>query len=247
MITIQERPDISTQLHDDTSVQHSCFARKNVQHGRFGGLHHRQPAMTMSAMLRQERLAARDQLDPISRCGKSGRIHRLLLAHPAAAAAEHFFLYIHFRSEVETLPLLNKLLAAGKTVSVPLTLRREGRLLAVQITDPASQLRPGCFGILEPNREQIRQTAVNPAEIDIALVPGSVFDRRGGRLGYGGGFYDRFLSQDAPQALRIGLAFAMQLTDRVPLEPHDQVMDILVTEEQVYECRRNRHAQDSHL
>lgn len=200
-----------------------------------------------SRVLRHERLAARDQLNPISRCEKSCRIHRRLLASQSAEASEHFFLYIHFRSEVETLPLLNRLLDAGKTVSVPLTLRREGRLAAVRVTDPVRQLRPGCFGILEPAAKQVAQAAVSPATIDIAVVPGSVFDCRGGRLGYGGGFYDRFLSRDAPQALRVGLAFAMQLADQVPLEPHDQLMDMLVTEEQLYECRRNRHAPDSHL
>jgi 5-formyltetrahydrofolate cyclo-ligase len=200
-----------------------------------------------SRVLRKERLAARDQLDPVSRCEKSFRIHRRLLASQAAAVSEHFFLYIHFRSEVETLPLLNRLLAAGKTVSVPLTLRREGRLAAVRVTDPAQQLRPGCFGILEPAAKQAAHAAVSPTAIDVAVVPGSVFDCRGGRLGYGGGFYDRFLSRDAPQALRIGLAFAVQLAEQVPLEPHDQLMDLLVTEEQLYECRRNRHAQDSHL
>ncbi|CAK8721451.1 5-formyltetrahydrofolate cyclo-ligase [Candidatus Electronema halotolerans] len=221
-----------------------CFEENHIVLYRKDGMTR---AVSKSALLRKERLAARDQLDPISRCEMSWRIHRLLLDCPAAAAAEHFFLYVHFRSEVETLSLLTKLLAAGRTVSVPLTLRREGRLLAVRITDPASQLRPGCFGILEPSQQQTAQAMINPGEIDIALVPGSVFDRRGGRLGYGGGFYDRFLSQDAPQALRVGLAFAMQLTDRVPLKPHDQLMDMLVTEEQLYECRRNRHAQDSHL
>jgi 5-formyltetrahydrofolate cyclo-ligase len=192
--------------------------------------------------LRQAKLTARDQLAPAIRYEKSCRIHRLLLNHPAIATAEHFFLYVHFRSEVETLPLLAHLLAAGKTVSVPLTLRKESRLLAVQITDPASQLTTGYFGILEPSK---MQAAVNPADIDIALVPGSVFDQGGGRLGYGGGFYDRFLIQAAPQALRVGLAFAMQLVDQVPTAAHDQLMDILVTEEQLYDCRRIRHAQDS--
>lgn len=194
--------------------------------------------------LRQANLTARDQLAPAIRCEKSCRIHTLLLNLPEIATAKHFFLYVHFRSEVETLPLLTHLLVAGKTVSAPLTLRKESRLLAVQITDPASQLEPGCFGILEPNKTQ---AAVNPASIDIALVPGSVFDQGGGRLGYGGGFYDRFLSQDAPQALRVGLAFAMQLVDQVPTAAHDQLMDILVTEEQLYDCRRIRHAQDSDI
>jgi 5-formyltetrahydrofolate cyclo-ligase len=236
MGSIQMRTEVKT-------LPVCCEGDRIVLHTKGG----RTRAVSTSALLRKERLAARDRLDPVSRCEKSWRIHRLLLACPAAAAAEHFFLYVHFRSEVETMTLLTKLLEDGKTVSVPLTLRREGRLLAVRITDPASQLRPGCFGILEPSRQQTAQAMINPARIDIALVPGSVFDRRGGRLGYGGGFYDRFLSQDAPQALRVGLAFAIQLADRVPLEPHDQLMDMLVTEEQLYECRRNCHAQDSHL
>lgn len=194
--------------------------------------------------LRADMLAARDRLNPASRAEKNRRIAALLTEHPTALAAAHVFVYVHFRSEVETLPLIEHFLAAGKTVSVPLTLRKEGRLLAVRITDPASQLRPGCFGILEPDKEQ---RAVNPAGIDLALIPGSVFDRRGGRLGYGGGFYDRFLSQNAPQALRAALAYAMQLVEQVPLEAHDQLMDILVTEEQLYDCRRNRDAQDSNI
>jgi 5-formyltetrahydrofolate cyclo-ligase len=203
--------------------------------------------VSTSALLRKKRLAARDQLDSASRQEKSRAIHRLLLDNPAVQAAEEFFLYIHFRSEVETVSLLQQLLALGKRVTVPRTLHKERTLLAVQITDLASQLEPGCFGILEPTQQQIAQATINPASIDIALVPGSVFDRQGGRLGYGGGFYDRFLSQDAPQALRIGLAFSLQLTTRLSLEPHDQRMDLLVTEEQCYTCQRNRYAQNSSL
>lgn len=197
-----------------------------------------------SCLLRRAALAARDQLDPISRSEKSSRIAALLTEHPAVRAARHLFIYVHFRSEVETLPLIERFLAAGKTVSVPLTLRKEQRLSAVRITDPAAQLSPGCFGILEPTQEQ---TAADPAGIDLALIPGSVFDQFGGRLGYGGGFYDRFLSQDAPQALRVALAYAMQLAEHVPLEAHDQLMDLIVTEEQCYDCRRIRDAQDSDI
>ncbi|MGX9725808.1 MAG: 5-formyltetrahydrofolate cyclo-ligase [Candidatus Electronema sp. VV] len=202
---------------------------------------------TTSCILRRAMLAARDQLDPASRAEKSRCIAALLMQHQAVLAAQHFFVYVHFRSEVETLPLIEQLLAAGKTVSVPLTLRKEGRLLAVRITDPASQLEPGCFGILEPSKGQAAVAAVKPETIETAIVPGSVFDQLGGRLGYGGGFYDRFLSQDAPQGLRVALAYAMQLAEQVPLEAHDQLMDILVTEKQLYDCRRIRHAQDSYI
>ncbi|WP_417908766.1 5-formyltetrahydrofolate cyclo-ligase [Candidatus Electronema sp. PJ] len=195
-------------------------------------------------LLRQTKLAARDQLPPAHRWEKSRCIHELLTAHPAVAAAEHIFLYVHFRSEVETLSLLEHFLAVGKTVSVSRTLRKEKRLLAVPITDPARQLQPGCYGILEPTSAQ---AAIEPDRLDLVLVPGSVFDQGGGRLGYGGGFYDRFLSQDAPQALRIGLSFEIQLVDQVPTEAHDQFMDILVTEEQLYDCRRIRYAQNCNI
>ncbi|MCW5208768.1 hypothetical protein VU10_00855 [Desulfobulbus sp. US1] len=62
----------------------------------------------------------------------------------------------------------------------------------------------------------------------------------GGRLGYGGGYYDRFLTQDAPQARRIGLAYALQMVEQVPMEAHDQYMDMIITEQQAYACKKLR-------
>ncbi|MHB8809208.1 MAG: 5-formyltetrahydrofolate cyclo-ligase, partial [Desulfobulbaceae bacterium] len=69
----------------------------------------------------------------------------------------------------------------------------------------------------------------------------------GGRLGYGGGYYDRFLALEAPQALRIALAFGLQVVEQVPVEPHDQLMDFVVTEANLYDCRRMRHGQDRRI
>ncbi|CAK8719668.1 5-formyltetrahydrofolate cyclo-ligase [Candidatus Electrothrix laxa] len=188
-------------------------------------------------LLRKERLAERDLLDAALRQSKSEQIQALLLKQAVIVHAKHLFLYVHFRSEVETFTLIEHCLAKGKTVSVPVTLRKESRLLAVQITEPATQLKPGCFGILEPTEEQIAHATIDSTEIDAVLVPGSVFDSLGGRLGYGGGYYDRFLTQDAPQARRIGLAYALQVVEQVPMEAHDQYMDIIITEQQVYACR----------
>ena len=192
--------------------------------------------------LRRNRLATRDQIDPDIRQEKSRQIEELLTAHPLISAAEHLFIYVHFRSEVQTLALIRQLIAAGKTVSVPVTLIQQSRLLAVQLTDPDSQLASGCFGIPEPTRARIAEATVDPQSIDTVVLPGSVFDLAGGRLGYGGGFYDRFLTESAPRAVRVGLAFEMQLVEQVPMEPHDQFMDILVTEQQIYNCRRFRNA-----
>lgn len=195
--------------------------------------------------LRKQRLMARDQLEPSVRREKSRRICQLLTGHPLINSAGHLFIYVHFRSEVETAELIRHLIAAGKTISVPVTRLDESRLLAVQVKDIDRQLVKGCYGILEPGPELIARATVSPETIDAALIPGSVFDLNGGRLGYGGGYYDRFLSRDAAGASRIGLAFETQLVERVPMQPHDQYMDELVTEKQIYDCRRIRNAQDS--
>lgn len=186
--------------------------------------------------IRKERLAERNLLDAEQRRGRSEEIQARLLKLPMIRDAGHLFIYVHFRSEVQTLALIEQCLAQGKTVSVPVTLPDASRLLAVQLTDPAKQLEPGCFGIPEPAAELIARARVDPTKIDVVLVPGSVFDPCGGRLGYGGGYYDRFLTQDAPQARRVGLAYAVQLVEQVPMEAHDQYMDMIITEQQVSTC-----------
>ncbi|MCI5223238.1 MAG: 5-formyltetrahydrofolate cyclo-ligase [Candidatus Electrothrix sp. AR4] len=190
--------------------------------------------------LRKNRLAARDQMGRTQRRECSRRIRTKLAETPLVSDAKHLFVYVHFRSEVETIKLINQLLSEGKTVSVPVTLLGVSRLLAVQLTDPAAQLESGAFGILEPTKERIAQATIDPTTIDIVLVPGSVFDQAGGRLGYGGGFYDRFFVQSAPQAARIGLAYELQMVEQVPMQFHDQYMDMVVTEEKAYNCRRLR-------
>jgi len=173
---------------------------------------------------------------------KSTDVISMLTSLPAVHDAAHLFIYVHFRSEVQTMGLIRQLIAEGKTISVPVTLAAESRIIAVRITDPDSQLIPGYYDILEPTPEQIFRATIDPTTLDSVLVPGSVFDPLGGRLGYGGGFYDRFLSESAPQAWQIGLAYALQIVEQVPMESHDQYMDQLVTEQQIFDCRRNRNA-----
>ena len=192
--------------------------------------------------LRQDKLADRNRMDPAERQQQSRQIMSLLLAEQLLTERNNMFIYVNFRSEVETMDLIKELIAAGKTVSVPVTLQKESSLLAVQLTDPESQLAAGCYGIPEPTPARIRQATIDPATIETVLLPGSVFDKQGGRLGYGGGYYDRFLSQAAPEASRIGLAFSLQMIERVPMQSHDQFMDMIVTEQQLYDCKRNRNA-----
>ncbi|RUM38737.1 MAG: 5-formyltetrahydrofolate cyclo-ligase [Desulfobulbus sp.] len=192
--------------------------------------------------LRKNILQTRDRIPAAHRKQMSTTIHNLLLPHLSICKAGHIFIYVHFRSEVQTMDLIKQLLQKGCTVSVPLTLAKQSTLLPISIDNPEEQLIPGYYGIPEPTPAAVAASTGRCADIDTVIVPGSVFDARGGRLGYGGGFYDRFLSRDAPQAKRVALAYEAQMIASVPVEPHDQCMDHVITEKQIYNCQRSCHA-----
>ncbi|MGV1100806.1 5-formyltetrahydrofolate cyclo-ligase [Thiovibrio sp. JS02] len=179
------------------------------------------------AALRKRILAARDRLPVGERAAKSLAIAGRLWALPVFAEAKSILVYVNFRSEVETLPLIRDCLARGKAVSVPLTVTAGRRLEAYSLADPDRDLVPGYCRIPEPAKGL---PLVAPAGLEVVIVPGSVFDAQGGRLGYGGGYYDRFLGNEAARALRIGLAYDLQVIRRVPVEAHDQRLHYLVTE-----------------
>jgi 5-formyltetrahydrofolate cyclo-ligase len=181
--------------------------------------------------LRREVLVGRDRLASADRCRKSGLIEENLWQLEEITKAEVLFIYVNFRSEVETRPLIRHCLAQGKQVAVPLTDLRNSRLLPYAVNDPDQDLRPGYCGIPEP--VQGRLVAIDPRAIETVILPGSVFDEQGGRLGYGGGYYDRFLANDAPEARRVGIAFEQQLVEQLPLLPHDKRLHILVTEKRI--------------
>jgi 5-formyltetrahydrofolate cyclo-ligase len=181
--------------------------------------------------LRRRILAARDGLPVAARREKSRAVLDNFLRLPGMQEWSTLFIYVHFRSEVETVELIKECLGCGMRVAVPLVDASARRMLPLLIRDPAKDLAPGYYDIPEP--DPARALPVEPKEIDAAVIPGSVFDIHGGRLGYGGGYYDRFLANDAPQAKRIGFAFEMQVVDKVPLESHDQLLDILITEKRI--------------
>jgi 5-formyltetrahydrofolate cyclo-ligase len=167
--------------------------------------------------LRKKILAGRNQLSQSEVTEKSRMAVKNILGLPAMENWTTLFVYVNFRSELETTALIYRLLDRGKRVAVPLVDAAAVRMIPFLINDPESELRPGYYDIPEPDPE--KSVKVSPAEIDAAFIPGSVFDKQGGRLGYGGGYYDRFLQNEAPQAKRLGLAFEMQVVDKVPVLP----------------------------
>lgn len=182
--------------------------------------------------LRKEILAARNAQSAEEIRDKSSIICDKMLTLPEIRNSSSIFLYVSFRSEVETISLLQQLIDAGKIVSVPITYVKAPRLDAIRITNPEKDLVPGYCNIPEPREEILVSNYVAPETIDAIILPGSVFDMRCGRFGYGGGFYDRFVSA-APAAHRIGLAFDLQIVERAPLQDHDELLDMVITEKRI--------------
>lgn len=188
--------------------------------------------------LRSEILRKRDSLSCSIQRDHARRVLEHIVSLEQFVEARTILLYVDFRSELGTRTLLERVLGSGKRLLLPVTLVKERDLLAVSISDPASELAPGYCSIPEPRTEIRSRQTVAPIEIDLIFLPGSVFDERGGRMGYGGGFYDRFVSNRAPQAYRIGLAHELQMVPKAPLEEHDEVLDFIITEERIIEGRR---------
>jgi 5-formyltetrahydrofolate cyclo-ligase len=183
--------------------------------------------------LKKNIIAARNGLSVAERECKSEQILSTLLSLDILTTVDTIFVYINFRSEVQTRHLIATLLRMGKRIVVPVTLAQERRLLAVTINNVDQDCVPGFCSIPEPRPELWGNQQVAGRDIEAILLPGSVFDERCGRWGYGGGYYDRFLANEAPQAIRIALAFDLQIVKQLSLQPHDQLMDIIVTEKRV--------------
>lgn len=181
---------------------------------------------TAKKMLRQSVLEARRAMTPATRQTASRQILAELYTLPDFAAARTVFLYASMADEVQLYTLMEYCLLLEKTVCLPL-ITGPGTMDAVKLSS-MDALIPGKFGI--KTIDPVRCELVPPSVIDLIVVPGAAFDARGRRLGLGAGYYDRFMAERAPQARRIALAFDCQLADCVPVEPHDQIVDLVITE-----------------
>lgn len=181
--------------------------------------------------LRKKILCLRDNLGGQQKQANDTAILNNLWEVWAFADAATVFTYVSFRSEVSTCLLLARCLARGKTIVVPRTSPNDHELKLFSITEPGEDLFPGYCNIPEPDPH--KSVPANEDTIDVVLLPGSVFDEQGGRLGYGGGYYDRFLARERVRAIRIGLAYELQVVRELPLLPHDQRVHILVTEQRI--------------
>jgi len=181
--------------------------------------------------LRAAAMLRRDALDDRER--RSAAICALVVASPSYAAARAIHCYLPMRSEVDTRPLITAALAHGKRVAVPIVVPKAVELAHAWLESLATDaLTAGVFGTFNPR--DLRPAV--PGDWDLVIVPLLAFDRRGYRLGYGKGFYDRLLAAGA--VTTIGVGFAAQEIDALPAEAHDIALDWIFTERDVIESRR---------
>lgn len=196
-------------------------------------LEHLQDPVAAKAVLRREVSARRDALDPDSRARLSAAVLARVVALGAFRRARRVLAYASFGTELDTRPFLQQVLDGGRMLVLPRIERAARRLALHQVGDLDTELRPGVWGIPEPDPDRSRP--VTPGEIDFVLVPGLVFDPRGGRIGYGAGYYDRLLAAWAPpMPPLIAAAFELQVVPAVPVLPTDHRVDLVVTESRTY-------------
>jgi 5-formyltetrahydrofolate cyclo-ligase len=187
--------------------------------------------MLTKAELREHLLAQRTMLTPADIEQRSSVIAAYVCALPAFCVSHTVMVYLALPQEVQTMQIITQARQSQKRVAVPVI--RGQDLVAVALSEASTQLRRGRFGILEPCGPQ---HVIHPQEIGCITVPGIAFDARGGRLGFGKGYYDRFLRQLPVTTYRCGLAFGIQVVPCVPQAPHDICMHGIVTEQGYIPC-----------
>jgi 5-formyltetrahydrofolate cyclo-ligase len=166
----------------------------------------------------------------------SARIWQRVFERAEYEQAATVMTYVGVGEEVETRPFLPRIRADHKRIVVPYC--RSGVLELFPLND-LDELAPSTFGLLEPKRELrgLPDRQVSVEELDFVITPGVAFDRQGGRLGHGKGYYDKLLRRLRADAVVLGIAFECQVLAEVPMLPHDVPMDHVATEAAVYQGR----------
>jgi 5-formyltetrahydrofolate cyclo-ligase len=175
---------------------------------------------------------AQENKDELSR-----QIVKTFMDLPEYQSGATVLFYLDVRSEVRTRHSLQDALDSGKKIVVPFCV--EGNELELFHLTSLDELAVGMYKILEP-REELRslpEKRVDVKSIDLIMVPGVAFDRRGGRTGHGKGYYDRLLEDARLDTPLVALAFDCQMFDEIPMQSHDVFMDKVITESSVFDGR----------
>jgi 5-formyltetrahydrofolate cyclo-ligase len=182
--------------------------------------------------IREEAHARRNALE--NKDELSRHIVHQFMNLPEYASAKTVLFYVDVRSEVRTRHSLPAALESGKTIVIPWC--TESVELALFRLESMDELAIGMYKILEPKPELrlLPEKQVDPKTIDLVMVPGVAFDRRGARMGHGKGYYDKLLENARPDTPLVALAFDCQLFPDIPVAPHDVFMHKIITEKDIH-------------
>jgi 5-formyltetrahydrofolate cyclo-ligase len=181
-------------------------------------------------VLRKKILTQRKNINTVEKQEMDNKILDKFYKSEYYRKAKKIFIYVSYDSEINTKAIINKALIDNKKIYVPRTEFKTRLMDAVEITS-LGDLIENKYGILEP---EIKKPHINPNELDLIVVPGLAFDRCGGRIGYGAGFYDRYfkkISQDnIKEIIKLSLAYDFQILEKVPMNAQDIPVNCIITE-----------------
>jgi 5-formyltetrahydrofolate cyclo-ligase len=195
----------------------------------------------MKTSLRKDLRRRLAEIAPEACAARSERACRRLAGLDIFRRARTVMIFCSMHGEIDTTTLAEAAWADAKTVLAPKVARRGRWMIPVRCDSLSEGVAPGVFGIREP----LGHEAWPLDEIDLVVAPALAYDRRGHRLGRGGGYYDRFLASPELHAETCGLAFAEQIVDRLPAEAHDRPVQVVVTDREV--LRFAPHAEHGRL
>lgn len=187
-------------------------------------------------IVRNQIIQKRDSMTPEEKKLKDEMIRQRLKRLREYKDAKNVLMFAPFRSEINTYSMIRDALTAQKTVILPKVDSAKRNLLLLSILD-VNELKNGYLNIPEPDVGEERE--VSPDRIDFVLMPGVAFDEQRGRLGYGGGYYDRLISRMKKKPPLVAIAYEEQITSTVPVTEHDIRPDKIVTDKRVIGVNNN--------
>lgn len=188
--------------------------------------------------LREKRAELREQvekeLDGLSAKEKKAMLEQIetrLFEFANFLESRIALLYISGRREVDTAGILRRSYRMNKLIVLPAAANNPSDLRLMKIDNPETDLKPGADGLLAPNPDRCRVVPID--SIDIAIIPGMVFDEKGGRIGTHGGFFNKLIGKLPATTRKVSLAFEKQIVAQVPMESGDRFVDIIISDQRI--------------
>ncbi|WP_291647574.1 5-formyltetrahydrofolate cyclo-ligase [Clostridium sp.] len=182
-------------------------------------------------VLRNKILEIRDSLDNEEKQLMDNKIFNELINTELYKKAVNIFIYISFSNEINTIDIIEKAFKDKKNVFIPKVYKADKFMRAIKLNS-FNELKKNSMGILEPIDDS---NFIEKENIDLIIVPGVVFDNECNRIGYGGGYYDRYLSDIKSKRNKIALAYDLQIVNKIESESHDIKVDYIITNSQIIE------------